>query len=59
MELILHLVTLVLGIIFIVIFEFFFRNIRHRMDERYELEKCRYFAQIKVMNKLFNKKSNL
>ena len=32
------LITLVAGITFIVIFEFFFRNIRHRMAREYELK---------------------
>ena len=32
------LVTLVLGVTFIAIFEFFFRNIRHRMAREYELK---------------------
>ena len=32
------LVTLVIGISFIIIFEFFFRNIRHRMAREYELK---------------------
>ena len=33
------LITLFFGIIFIVIFEFFFKNIRHRMARQYELGK--------------------
>ncbi len=32
------LVTLVIGVIFVTVFEFFFRNIRHRMAREYELK---------------------
>ena len=43
------LVTLVIGILFIIIFEFFFRNIRHRMAREYEL------SNIAIANSVLNK----
>ena len=51
------LVTLVLGTTFIVIFEFFFRNIRHRMAREYELKNVE-IANI-VLTKLNNIKSHI
>ena len=44
------LITLFFGIIFIVVFEFFFKNIRHRMARQYELMNVTYTNQI--LNKL-------
>ena len=43
------LITLVVGILFIIIFEFFFRNIRHRMAREYEL------SNIAIANSVLNK----
>jgi ATP-binding cassette subfamily C protein LapB len=43
------LITLVAGISFIVIFEFFFRNIRHRMAREYEM------SNVITVNNLLNK----
>ena len=40
------LITLFFGILFIVIFEFFFKNIRHRMARQYELSNVAYTNQI-------------
>ena len=51
------LVTLVLGITFIVIFEFFFRNIRHRMAREYELKNIELANM--VLAKLNNIKSHI
>ncbi len=47
------LFTLVIGVSFIVIFEFFFRNIRHRMAREYEL------SNIVLMNTVLNKLSSI
>ena len=47
------LVTLVVGIIFILIFEFFFKNIRHRMAREYEL------TNIVISNSVLNKLSTI
>ena len=47
------LFTLVVGVSFIVIFEFFFRNIRHRMAREYEL------SNIVLMNTVLNKLSSI
>ena len=47
------LVTLILGVIFIVIFEFFFRNIRHRMAREYELK------NIEIANMVLTKLNNI
>ena len=43
------LVTLFIGIVLIVIFEFFFKNIRHRMARQYEMENIMYTNN--VLNK--------
>ena len=43
------LITLMAGIFFIVIFEFFFRNIRHRMAREYEM------SNVVLANNLLNK----
>ena len=43
------LVTLFIGIVLIVIFEFFFKNIRHRMARQYEMDNILYTN--KVLNK--------
>ena len=51
------LVTLMIGITFIAIFEFFFRNIRHRMAREYELKNVE-LANI-VLTKLNNLKSHI
>ena len=51
------LITLFFGIIFIVIFEFFFKNIRHRMARQYELENVTYVNQ--VLNKLVSIKTQI
>ena len=51
------LVTLVLGVTFIVIFEFFFRNIRHRMAREYELKNVEIANN--VLTKLNNIKSHI
>jgi len=51
------LVTLVLGTTFIVIFEFFFRNIRHRMAREYELKNVEIANM--VLTKLNNIKSHI
>ena len=51
------LVTLVLGVTFIVIFEFFFRNIRHRMAREYELKNVELANM--VLTKLNNIKSHI
>ncbi len=51
------LVTLVLGITFIAIFEFFFRNIRHRMAREYELKNVELANM--VLTKLNNIKSHI
>ena len=51
------LVTLVMGITFIAIFEFFFRNIRHRMAREYELKNVE-LANV-VLTKLNNLKSHI
>ncbi len=69
------LVTLVLGITFIAIFEFFFRNIRHRMAREYELKNIElanmvltklnsikshiYEVSFKLRNDLINKNLNI
>ena len=69
------LVTLVLGVTFIVIFEFFFRNIRHRMAREYELKNVEianmvltklnhikshiYEVSFKLRNDLINKNLNI
>ena len=47
------LVTLILGVTLIVIFEFFFRNIRHRMAREYELK------NIEIANKVLSKLNNI
>ena len=49
------LITLFFGIIFIVIFEFFFKNIRHRMARQYELGNIVFTNQI--LNKLVSIKT--
>ena len=51
------LITLFFGIIFIVIFEFFFKNIRHRMARQYELGNVTYANQ--VLNKLVSIKTQI
>ena len=51
------LITLFFGIIFIVIFEFFFKNIRHRMARQYELDNVTYANQ--VLNKLVTIKTQI
>ena len=51
------LITLFFGIIFIVIFEFFFKNIRHRMARQYELGNVTYANQ--VLNKLVTIKTQV
>ena len=51
------LVTLVLGVTFIAIFEFFFRNIRHRMAREYELKNVELANM--VLTKLNNIKSHI
>ena len=51
------LITLFFGIIFIVIFEFFFKNIRHRMARQYELSNVTYANQI--LNKLVSIKTQI
>ncbi len=51
------LVTLFCGIVFIVIFEFFFKNIRHRMARQYELENIIFTNQ--VLNKFVTIKSQI
>ena len=51
------LITLFFGIIFIVIFEFFFKNIRHRMARQYELGNVAYTNQI--LNKLVSIKTQI
>jgi ATP-binding cassette subfamily C protein LapB len=51
------LITLFFGIIFIVIFEFFFKNIRHRMARQYELGNIVYANQI--LNKLISIKTQI
>ncbi len=51
------LVTLVIGVTFIAIFEFFFRNIRHRMAREYELKNIE--LSNKVLTKLNNIKSHI
>jgi len=51
------LITLFFGIIFIVIFEFFFKNIRHRMARQYELGNIVYTNQI--LNKLVSIKTQI
>ena len=51
------LVTLILGVTFIVIFEFFFRNIRHRMAREYELKNVEIANM--VLTKLNNIKSHI
>ena len=69
------LVTLVLGVTLIVIFEFFFRNIRHRMAREYELKNVEianmvltklnhikshiYEVSFKLRNDLINKNLNI
>ena len=69
------LVTLVLGVTFIVIFEFFFRNIRHRMAREFELKNVEitntvltklnhikshiYELSFKLRNDLINKNLNI
>ena len=47
------LITLIAGILFIIIFEFFFKNIRHRMAREYEL------ANIVISNSVLNKLSTI
>ncbi len=51
------LITLFFGIIFIVIFEFLFKNIRHRMARQYELDNVTYANQI--LNKLVSIKTQI
>ena len=51
------LITLFFGIIFIVIFEFFFKNIRHRMARQYELGNIVFTNQI--LNKLISIKTQI
>ena len=51
------LITLFFGILFIVIFEFFFKNIRHRMARQYELGNVTYTNQ--VLNKLVSIKTQI
>ena len=51
------LITLFFGIIFIVIFEFLFKNIRHRMARQYELNNVTYANQI--LNKLVSIKTQI
>ena len=51
------LITLFFGIIFIVIFEFFFKNIRHRMARQYELGNIVFTNQI--LNKLVSIKTQI
>ena len=51
------LVTLILGVTFIAIFEFFFRNIRHRMAREYELKNVEIANM--VLTKLNNIKSHI
>ena len=51
------LITLFFGILFIVIFEFFFKNIRHRMARQYELGNVTYANQ--VLNKLVSIKTQI
>ena len=51
------LVTLILGVTFIVIFEFFFRNIRHRMAREYELKNVEIANM--VLTKLNHIKSHI
>jgi len=51
------LVTLILGVTFIVIFEFFFRNIRHRMAREHELKNVEIANT--VLTKLNNIKSHI
>ena len=51
------LITLVVGICFIVIFEFFFRNIRHRMAREYELQNV--LIANSILNKLTSIKSHI
>ena len=51
------LVTLVIGVTFIAIFEFFFRNIRHRMAREYELKNIE-LSNI-VLTRLNNIKSHI
>ena len=51
------LITLFFGVIFIVIFEFFFKNIRHRMARQYELGNVTYANQI--LNKLVSIKTQI
>ena len=51
------LITLILGVTFIVIFEFFFRNIRHRMAREYELKNVEIANM--VLTKLNNIKSHI
>ncbi len=51
------LITLFFGILFIVIFEFFFKNIRHRMARQYELGNIVYTNQI--LNKLVSIKAQI
>ena len=69
------LVTLILGVTFIVIFEFFFRNIRHRMAREFELKNVEitntvltklnhikshiYEVSFKLRNDLINKNLNI
>ena len=50
------LVTLVVGIIFVTVFEFFFRNIRHRMTR--ETESVNASLSDKVMKKIVSIKSS-
>ena len=50
------LITLVSGIIFVSVFEFFFRNIRHRMTR--ELESENTILADKIMKKLVSIKSH-
>ena len=51
------LVTLVIGVTFIAVFEFFFRNIRHRMAREYELKNIE--LSNKVLTKLNSIKSHI
>ena len=50
------LVTLVAGIIFVTVFEFFFRNIRHRMTR--ETETANSLLSDNVMKKIISIKSS-
>ena len=51
------LITLVIGVTFITVFEFFFRNIRHRMAREYELKNIELSNM--VLTRLNNIKSHI